>query len=185
MTNAFTKFIEQLHRLLAVFLRDEDSAMSEPAWIKLARSYIGTAEIKGSKHNPKILQMWKDSHLSFKDDETPWCAGFVGAVLEKCGMKSTRSGMARSYEKWGVGLKAPAVGCIVTFKRSGGGHVGFVVGKDESGRLLVLGGNQSDAVNIKAFTTANVTSYRWPSGVATPSASLPVLASAEAATKVT
>ncbi|WP_407901966.1 hypothetical protein [Providencia rustigianii] len=31
------------------------------------------------------------------------------------------------------------------FARSGDGHVGFVVGKTESGVLLVLDGNQSDA----------------------------------------
>nr|WP_303803578.1 hypothetical protein [Snodgrassella alvi] len=36
-------------------------------------------------------------------------------------------------------LYKPAYGCIVTFTRKGGGHVGFVVGKDTRGNLMVLG----------------------------------------------
>jgi uncharacterized protein (TIGR02594 family) len=133
-------------------------------WLDKAYSYIGEREIKGAKHNPLILRMWDAIKSSwFKDDETPWCAGFVGLCLEESGIKSTRSASALSYEKFGVKLDRPAVGCIVTFKRSGGGHVGFVVGKDRYGNLMVLGGNQGDMVSIKPFSTGRVTSYRWPS----------------------
>lgn len=54
--------------------------MAEPKWLVEARRYIGEREIKGPKHNPKILQMWKDiKRGGIKDDETPWCAAFVGA----------------------------------------------------------------------------------------------------------
>ncbi|EBX3952627.1 TIGR02594 family protein, partial [Salmonella enterica subsp. enterica serovar Offa] len=79
-----------------------------------------------------------------------------------------------SYLAFGDELKEPVYGCIVTFSRTGGGHVGFVVGKTESGNLMVLGGNQSDAVNIKAFKTDRVTGYRWPSGVPLDTRPLPV-----------
>lgn len=65
--------------------------MSEPAWVIEARKYIGERELKGPKHNSLILQMWRDiKRGGIKDDETPWCAAFVGAVLERCGIKSTR-----------------------------------------------------------------------------------------------
>ena len=36
------------------------------------------------------------------DDESPWCAAFVGAVLAECGLAGTGSLTARSYLKWGV-----------------------------------------------------------------------------------
>ena len=49
-------------------------------------------------------------------------------------------------------LPKPAEGCIVVFSRAGGGHVGFVVGKSASGNLMVLGGNQGDAVRISEFS---------------------------------
>ncbi|PZM07575.1 TIGR02594 family protein [Rhizobium tubonense] len=154
----------------------------EPRWLTAARKYIGLKEVVGSGNNPEIVAMWVKLGLPFRDDATPWCAGFVGFVLENSGIKSTRSGLALSYEKWGIPISKPIVGAIVTFKRLGGGHVGFVVGKDAAGNLMVLGGNQSDAVNIKAFTPDRVpTSIRWPAKEPIPSLSpLPIVRKAGA-----
>lgn len=153
---------------------------NEPAWITYAREQIGTREIKGPKHEPKILAWWKAiKRGGIKDDETPWCAAFVGGCLEAVGITSSRFESAKSYETWGQRLDAPAVGCVVVFSRDGGGHVGFVVGQDERGRLMVLGGNQGDAVNVKSFDQARVTAYRWPPGVPISSDALPQLAGTE------
>ena len=144
-------------------------------WIELARQFIGLHEVKGREHNPEILQMWKDiKRGGIKDDETPWCAAFVGSMLERCGIQSTRFESAKSYLSWGEKLDRPVYGCVVVFSRDGGGHVGFVVGKDKAGNLLVLGGNQGDAVNVKAFPLSRVTGYRWPEGEPVPAGDLPV-----------
>ncbi|WP_232099079.1 TIGR02594 family protein [Aeromonas veronii] len=86
---------------------------------------------------------------------------------------------ARSYASWGEKLEKPVAGCVVVFSRDGGGHVGFVVGQDKAGNLLVLGGNQADAVNVKAFPRSRVTAYRWPAGEPKPVGELPVMAAAE------
>jgi hypothetical protein len=51
----------------------------------------------------------------------------------------------------------------VTFTREGGGHVGFIVGTDARGNLMVLGGNQSNAVSIAPFAKSRATGYYWPS----------------------
>ncbi len=149
----------------------------EPRWLTFARRYSGLHEIKGKNHAPEILAMWKATGLAFKDDETPWCAGFVGFVLESVGITSTRSGIARSYEKWGVRLEKPAVGCVVTFKRTGGGHVGFATGRDAAGNVMVLGGNQADAVNLRPFAVSRVTGYWWPKGEPLPEGAIPTVAS--------
>lgn len=141
--------------------------MYEYPWVKEACKFIGLQEIKGSKHNPEIVQMWKDiKRGGIKDDETPWCAAFVGAMLERVGIKSSRFESAASYLQWGNKIDKPVYGCIAVFSRVGGGHVGFVVGQTENGNLLILGGNQSDGVNIKAFSRDRVTGYRWPGSVA-------------------
>lgn len=134
------------------------------AWLDLARRYIGVAEIHGPHHNPKVVELWLDAGIKgVSDDETPWCAAFVCAVLELSGIKSPRSGWARNFTVWASKLTAPAVGCIVVFSRGAtSGHVGFVVGKDENDNLMVLGGNQSDKVCIEPFTTDRVLGYRWP-----------------------
>lgn len=142
----------------------------DPQWLAIARPLVGLHEVKGAEHSPEILGMWRAIKRSgIQDDETPWCAAFVGACLERAGIRSSRFESAASYLKWGVRLDGPAHGCIVVFSRDGGGHVGFVVGVDASGNLLVLGGNQGDQVSVKAFPTTRVTGYRWPVDVPIPS----------------
>lgn len=142
----------------------------DPQWLAIARPLVGLHEVKGAEHSPEILGMWRAIKRSgIQDDETPWCAAFVGACLERAGIRSSRFESAASYLKWGVRLDGPAHGCIVVFSRDGGGHVGFLVGMDTSGNLLVLGGNQGDQVSVKAFPTTRVTGYRWPVDVPIPS----------------
>jgi uncharacterized protein (TIGR02594 family) len=136
---------------------------TKPKWLEKAESYIGLKEISGPKNNDKVVNFWKLIHLnSISNDEIPWCAAFVGAILELSDIKSTRSGLAKSYLNWGVKLDKPIQGCVVVFTRKGGGHVGFVEGVDKFGNLYVLGGNQSDSVSVKLFKTDNVVGYRWP-----------------------
>ena len=73
---------------------------------------------------------------------------------------------ARSWLRCGYPMARPEVGCIVVFWRGEpdgwSGHVGFVVGQDGDGNLMVCGGNQGDAVSIAAFRRARVLGYRWP-----------------------
>jgi uncharacterized protein (TIGR02594 family) len=153
-----------------------------PKWIDVARGYIGSREIKGAKHNLHIVRWWQAIKSTIRDDEQPWCAAFVGGVLEECGIQSSRSAAARSYMKWGKNLVTPALGCIVVFWRgspkSWSGHVGFLVGKDGAGNLMILGGNQGDEVNVKPFPISRVLAYRWPSKEFAPdNRELPLLAS--------
>ena len=151
-------------------------------WIQAAYANLGLRETVGPKHNPEVVALWKEGKAgTFTDDETPWCAAFVSAKLEEVGIQSARTGWARGYRKWGQPLASPAVGCIVVLERGPtSGHVGFVVGRNLAGHLMVLGGNQSNRVSIAPFETKRVLDYRWPTGVALPTvtgrASLPLLA---------
>ena len=153
--------------------------MKEPIWLTKARSYLGEREIPGPRHNGMILRMWRLIRAPFTDDETPWCAGFVGGVLEECGIRSSRSAAARSYVKWGVKLPRAVVGAIAVLERGPGfGHVFFVTGVAKDGRLIGIGGNQRDAVTEAAFDAGRVLSLRWPDGVDLPDnkARLPLMA---------
>jgi len=153
-----------------------------PPWIVEAKKLIGIKEIKGIAHSQEVLKMWRDiKRGGIKDDETAWCAAYVGASLERAGIVSTRYESAKSYLSWGVELPAPAFGAVAVLTRDGGGHVGFVVGIDNAKHILLLGGNQSDAVNVRAFDAKRVVSYRYPSGHA-PRYRLPVT-TADAAVK--
>lgn len=141
--------------------------MQDTSVVAIARQYLGQREIKGPHHNAHILKFWRNIGAPFADDETPWCGAFVGGVLFEAGIKPVAGGAsARAWLKLPVKLDKPAFGCVVVFWRGsptgGNGHVGFVVGKDPRGNIMVLGGNQGDAVNIKPFDTARVLGYRWP-----------------------
>lgn len=151
-------------------------------WIAEARKYIGQKEIKGAKHNPWIVGIWSAVGAGwFMDDETPWCAGFVAFCLKNTGFKilgPATVARALAWADYGVKLNSPAYGAIAVKTRSGGGHVGFVVGKDQFGNIMLLGGNQGDSVKISPFAPDQISHYRWPSVY--PSAdrfSLPLLSS--------
>lgn len=141
--------------------------MIEPIWLRQARKYLGLKEVPGKGNNKTIIGFWQKIKQKFVTDDVPWCAGFVGAMLEEAGIRSSRSAAARSYQTWGYKLNGPAVGAIVVFWRgdisSYQGHVGIVVGKDHNGHIMVLGGNQGDMVCVKPFGRERVLSYRWPS----------------------
>ncbi|HWW46529.1 MAG TPA: TIGR02594 family protein [Xanthobacteraceae bacterium] len=142
--------------------------MLEPRWLLLARKYIGVREIKGPRHEQQIVKWWEAIGAPFRDDETAWCGAMVGGVLSEAGLPIVSGGAAaRNWLKLPVKLDRPAVGCVVVFwrgTRDGAlGHVGFVVGQDRFGNLMVLGGNQGDEVCIKPFSRDRVLGYRWPS----------------------
>ena len=137
--------------------------MKDLPWVIEARKHIGLKEIPGPKHNPIILQWLKNLKAWWSDDETPWCGVFVGEMLRITDRYVPALYMrALEWNNAGLKLSKPAYGCLVTFSRSGGGHVGFCVGEDQQGRLMILGGNQSNAVSIAPFDKARVVGYIWP-----------------------
>lgn len=133
---------------------------------RLAQVANGTKEIKGPEDNPKIVAWFRDvKHGYIADDETAWCAAFLGAMLERAGLQSTRMLNARSYLDWGeaVPTKEAQPGDIVVFWRGSPsgwqGHVGFFVGWRENG-INVLGGNQADAVRYSIYPSNRLLGIR-------------------------
>ncbi|NHM19630.1 TIGR02594 family protein [Tritonibacter mobilis] len=138
---------------------------------EIAQGYIGTTEGPGPEDNPAIVEMYASvGHDWVEHDSVAWCAAFVGHCLEKAGLKSTRRLNARSYLDWGipVDLVEAQPGDIVVFSRgskSWQGHVGFFV-KTTGAMIEVLGGNQSDAVNIQRYAKSRLLGVRRAGNVA-------------------
>ena len=134
----------------------------------IARSYLGTKEIKGSADNPKIMEMYRTvGHDWVEHDEVAWCAAFVGHCLEKAGFASTRKLNARSYLTWGekvAGLEQARDGDVLVFTRGASaaqGHVAFFL-KAVGSQVEVLGGNQSDGVTIARYAKSRLLGIRRP-----------------------
>lgn len=154
--------------------------MSAEAY-EIAKKEIGTVEWSDGS-NPKVVAYFKDAgQAGVKDDATAWCAAFVGAMLKRAGLKGTGSLLARSYLDWGVAVERENAreGDIAVFKRGNSswqGHVAFFV-KDNGSTIRVLGGNQSDAVNISSYPAASLLGIRRAVGAPVPSTPKPVAAS--------
>lgn len=147
--------------------------MENPTWVQAALAELGQREVRGVEHNPRIVEYHRRTSLRAQTDEVAWCASFVNWVLFQVGLPGTNSAAARSFETYGVKVDKPITGCIVVLARSGGGHVGFYMG-ERDGKLLVLGGNQSNSVSIALYDRAQLLCYRWPAQVALPVAAQPL-----------
>lgn len=136
----------------------------EPSWLVDARRDIGQRETLGPNDSPWIRTMLAKLGATWLLGQ-PWCGGAVAAWMQANAISLPRHWYrAKAWADWGQPLAAPAPGCVAVFDRQGGGHVGLVVGEDPAGNLLILGGNQGDAVNVRAFPRARLLALRWPPG---------------------
>lgn len=133
---------------------------------EIAKTYLGLEEWPGARHNPRVVELFAQSgHQWVQDDETPWCAAFVGAVLGQAGMAGTGKLNARSYLDWGepVDLTDARQGDIVVFWRGSRdgwqGHVGFYEGQRHD-TIMVLGGNQGNKVSVAEYPEARLLGVR-------------------------
>lgn len=131
---------------------------------RLARSELDVREwTEPGKSNPVVDGYFAEVGHPQYDDDTAWCAAFVGAMLERAGYQSTRRLNARSYMGWGIPVQKPQVGDIVVFWRISPddwrGHVGFYAGETDL-YVQVLGGNQRNAVSIQNYPKAQLLGYR-------------------------
>ena len=129
-------------------------------------SLYGLEEIKGSKHEPLILDMFKNSgYAGIEDDETAWCAAAMNSAAFLTGFKTSGKLTARSFMDSQVTkrIETPYLGCVVCFWRGKPdgwqGHVGFWIREDKK-YVYCLGGNQSNSLRISKYPKARLLGYR-------------------------
>ena len=135
--------------------------------LSVAESENGVSEIKGSAHNARILEYHASTSLNARSDETPWCSSFVNWVAERVGLQGTNSASASSWKSWGRGIDGPVQGAVAVFRHPDGtGHVGFVAGVTNSGKIVVFGGNQSNQARYSFYDplspSMKLVAYRVP-----------------------
>lgn len=142
-----------------------DKPSTVPLYLKYAQEYLGINEVAGGRSNKTILGWIKSFFPWAKDDgEIAWCAIFVNLMLKRAGIKGTGKANAKSFLSWGRKVSTPEKGDIVVFDRgkpgSWMGHVGLYIGDAGKGLIYVLGGNQSNGVNIRKYSTSRLRGYR-------------------------
>ena len=140
----------------------------------LAQRFVGVSESPGEiVSNPQILAMLRLDQPWPKGDDVPWCSAFMNYIAWLLRLPRSKSLRARSWLGIGrpLALADAVVGFdVVVLKRGSAkqpgpevveapGHVGLFAGR-EGKSLLVLGGNQSDAVSVAPFSAARLLGIR-------------------------
>ena len=139
-------------------------------WLRVARAEIGVRNHPAGSSNPRITAYHAGTNIAGYDDKANWCSSFVQWTLARVGIAGTGSALARSWLAWGAPLDEPRVGCIAVLWRedpqSWKGHVGFFL-RFEGDDVVLLGGNQLEAVREHRYPREQVLAWRWPANAAT------------------
>jgi len=147
-----------------MLLTAKAEASTDLPWIIEAKKHIGLREnTSKTAHNPTILKWLKSLKAWWAEDETAWCGTFIAWCLKQAGIAYPRHWYrALDYVNYGARLYKPAYGCVAVKTRKGGGHVCFVVGRDQkTGKLVCLGGNQSNMVCYALYAESEFQEFRW------------------------
>ena len=138
-------------------------------WLRVARAEIGVRNHPAGSSNPRITAYHAGTNIAGYDDKANWCSSFVQWTLARVGIAGTGSALARSWLAWGEPLDEPRVGCIAVLWRedpqSWKGHVGFFL-RFEGDDVVLLGGNQLEAVREHRYPRGQVLAWRWPANAA-------------------
>lgn len=140
----------------------------------LGQRFIGhLQERPGTASHPYIEWAHSLSGLGLDTpDDVPWCSSWLNSLAWLLGLPRSKSAAARSWLKVGspvVSLFEAQVGNDVVILNRGGssdpnvsgpGHVGIFAGLQGNTHVLLLGGNQSDAVTVQAFPVDRVLGIR-------------------------
>ncbi|PCK77505.1 TIGR02594 family protein [Rhizobium sophoriradicis] len=141
-------------------------------WMGLARQEIGVLETDSAKIRAYFAAIGITA-----DGATAWCGAFVAWCLLQARAVAQKDlprvpERAANWVTFGRPVALPLNpsdpslnGAIVilspqTAKSSG--HVGFLVGFDSPGKVILLGGNQHDQVREQSFPIADIRAVRWP-----------------------
>lgn len=134
--------------------------------LKIAFAELGTTEVKGKNHNPRIIAYAKEIGMTWvNDDETPWCSIFANWVCRQSKLPMSNASNARSWVQVGETTQTPSPGDVVVFWRgsinSWEGHVGFFLGfSNDLSKVFCIGGNQGNSVSVEAFGSEKVLRFQ-------------------------
>ena len=127
---------------------------------EMALTFQGVKEVGGMLDNPFIMSFLSTDDDWPKHDEVPWCSGFVNFICKCCVLQRSKSLAAKSWIEYGLFIDPTQceIGFdVVVFEH----HVGFFAGFNTMRtKVKVLGGNQSNSVNITEFDVTKVLGYR-------------------------
>ncbi len=133
-----------------------------PPWMSEMHRKMGLHEVR---HNKSLIDWLKFGKYLGNPKDLPWC----GDAVETCFAKTlpneplpSNPFFAQNWAKFGKNVGSPIVGAVGVIRWSANsGHVGFVAGTSGS-TVYMLGGNQSNEINITGFGRSKFMAFTWP-----------------------
>lgn len=134
------------------------STSGDQPWIKVAKTQVGVND--AGSVNGQVSQYLQVVGIDRTGgDHVPWCSAFANWVMKQVGIRGSMDARAISWQNWGQAVAPGTIGCIAVQPH----HVAFYLGTN-NGKATLLGGNQSNSVDIGSYTNPNrIIAWRWPS----------------------
>lgn len=135
-----------------------------PPWMAELHRRMGLHEVRNKSSLIEFLRIGK-----FLGDpaKLPWCGDATESAIVKTlpnEVVPNNPFWAQGWKDFGIDAKGPKVGSVGVIRwNASSGHVGFVANYDKArNRVLLLGGNQSNAITLSWFGYGNFIAFRWP-----------------------
>lgn len=150
-----------------------------PRLVQEGLKTYGVREAPGAASNATILGWAKEvdallGNLPYNSDAIPWCGLWMAVISKRAGWSDEvprQPLWALHWATFGNPSDTPSLGDVLVFtrpivdpktgRRRTGGHVGLYVAEDDAA-YHVLGGNQSDSVNIARIAKSRLYEARRP-----------------------
>jgi len=137
----------------------------EVSAFSLAQRFVGLKETPGTVSNAMVLGFLQLDQSWPTNDEIPWCSAFMNYIAWLLRLPRSKDLRARSWLNVGTPIQLaeakPGFDIVILSRGDDpeSGHVGFYAGM-EGGRIVLLGGNQSDSVRLASFDVNRVIGVR-------------------------
>jgi uncharacterized protein (TIGR02594 family) len=142
--------------------------------LEIATRLIGTREKHGVDDDPFIRWCHSICAGGEAPDEVPWCSSFANGVARLLGLPRSASKAARSWLAIGSRIELlladPGFDVVILSRGpdpqppatvyNAPGHVGFFAGWSSAGDVVLVGGNQGDAVSRASFPASRILGIR-------------------------
>jgi uncharacterized protein (TIGR02594 family) len=133
-----------------------------PPWMAEMNRRSGLHEVRDKR---TLIDFLKVGRFLGDPGNLPWCGDAVESCIAKVLTTEplpSNPFWAQAWASFGIDAGGPAVGSIGVIRwNAKSGHVGIVAGVDGD-RVNLLGGNQSNSINIASFARSKFVAFRWP-----------------------
>ena len=194
LNNRFTRAFKLIKQHMPESIPPKAEIGKTGSWLAIAEQELkawedGKLSQNSGEGKQRVLNYFKATDLQ-TDKVLSWCGAFVAHCLKTSGDPAASSiikgaSWAANWKAWADtklflraednsadGIPKGAVVLLEPLVPKASGHVGFFHSLKEGNKIVLLGGNQSGKVCLRAFPRGKLVAIRWlanaPKGVAPP-----------------